>query len=118
MTPCFHTTTFMLESGNKPLSELPYDIWLNIAAFIPHRDLHRLLSVHRSFFEIALTRKYSHVEWTRLDEVFIHFLNRLQYVAQPGVPPTVVNSHLLSGVLSFHAVYENCTYVLGLLPFC
>jgi hypothetical protein len=59
-------------------SELPYDIWSQIAGCIPQRDLHRLLSVHRAFFDIALGRKYSHVEWTKLDEDFIHFLNRLQ----------------------------------------
>jgi hypothetical protein len=69
----------MLESGsNEVYSELPYDIGIHIADYLPHRDLHRLLSVHRSFFDIALARKYSQVEWTRLDEECIHFLNRLQ----------------------------------------
>ena len=59
-------------------SELPYDIWFHIASYIPPQDLHRLLSVHRSFFDIALAWKYSHVKWTKLDENLIHFLNRLQ----------------------------------------
>ncbi|KAK7062656.1 hypothetical protein VNI00_000144 [Paramarasmius palmivorus] len=45
-----------------PHCDLPYEVWLCVAEFIPEEELNRLRSVSRHFYNIALQIKYRKVE--------------------------------------------------------
>lgn len=38
--------------------ELPTELWLRIAYFVPDIDLYRLASVNHLFFDLAMDRQY------------------------------------------------------------
>ena len=40
---------------------LPYELWLQIARFIPDSDLPRLMRVHRAFFHLVMQLQYREV---------------------------------------------------------
>lgn len=38
--------------------DLPYDLWYQIAQFIPRRELRNLYSVNRTLYDIAMDERY------------------------------------------------------------
>ena len=49
--------------GDKSsIGTLPYDIWANIAGFIPPESLEKLYSVNQAFFRFSLDAKYKNLE--------------------------------------------------------
>jgi len=60
--------------------DLPEEVWRLIASYLPERRIYELLSVNRTFFNLALEARYRVVRWTKLDKKFLDVLHRLQYV--------------------------------------
>jgi hypothetical protein len=50
------STTFQLQA-----IDLPFDVWLHIASFIPAEQLRTLCEVDRTFFNLAMNIRYKEV---------------------------------------------------------
>ena len=61
-----------MKYGNEAapkLPDLPYEIWLQIAHFIPRDKRFKLLNFHRAFFDIVMDDTYRDVRiYHELDE--------------------------------------------------
>jgi len=58
--------------------DLPEDVWRDIISFLPTELVLQMISVNRTFFNVALDMKYREVAWTKLDNGFLNILHRLQ----------------------------------------
>ncbi|KAF5376522.1 hypothetical protein D9615_008674 [Tricholomella constricta] len=61
------------------MTELPEDIWHLVAQYFPARELTKLISLNRAFYNTVLNARYQTVEWVMLDMKLIRCLARLQY---------------------------------------
>ncbi|PBK99581.1 hypothetical protein ARMGADRAFT_1008108 [Armillaria gallica] len=59
-------------------STFPYDIWLNIAHFIPPLVLENLFSVNRVLFHLAMEQRYGQVSFAYLSKKMLRLLVRLK----------------------------------------
>lgn len=64
------------------MKDIPHDIWLHIAEYIPALVLRNLLIVNRSFFDIAMDCRYRQMSFVYLDNRMVRNLVRLKYVVQ------------------------------------
>ncbi|KAG6833328.1 hypothetical protein H0H87_008504 [Tephrocybe sp. NHM501043] len=60
------------------MQELPPDIWALVTQTISLRELMKMMSVNRAFFDLALDARYRTAEWTMLDQKMIRQLDCLQ----------------------------------------
>ncbi len=60
--------------------ELPPELWLYIAEFIPDRELRNLLDVSRVFYEVALNVRYNEITIEGVDPRTAALLKRLRQV--------------------------------------
>jgi hypothetical protein len=60
-------------------SDIPLDILLRIAQFIPEHRLKNMLTVNSAFFDLAMNARYRHVSFYDLgNEKVMRRLNRLR----------------------------------------
>lgn len=67
----------------KVIERTPYDVWFNIARFIPHDVLIGLSTVNRSFLDIATSARYGVVTFSKFDKNTKWFCRNLRYVLCP-----------------------------------
>jgi hypothetical protein len=60
--------------------EIPHDIWLHIAQFVPLLVLRNMYSVNHTFFDIAMDLRYQQVSFAYLNQRMVRTLLRLKYV--------------------------------------
>jgi hypothetical protein len=60
--------------------DIPHDIWLHIAQFIPLLVLRNMFSLNRTFFDIVMDLRYQQVSFAYLNTRMIRTLVRLKYV--------------------------------------
>jgi hypothetical protein len=42
----------------QAMADLPYDVWLHVASYIPIGDLNRLLTLNHAFFDFVMDKRY------------------------------------------------------------
>lgn len=62
------------------MPNIPHDVWLYIAQFIPDSSLRDMFSVNRSLFDIAMNLRYGEVKFTKFGEELMFVLARLKCV--------------------------------------
>ena len=70
----YSTMSTVRRTGN----DIPEDIWRVITSFLSTEVVLQLISVNRTFFNVALDMKYREVAWIKLDSGFLNILHRLQ----------------------------------------
>jgi hypothetical protein len=59
-----HSQLFGPFPSSRPTAvDLPFEVWLHIASFIPTDQLRRLYAVNRIFYAIAMTEKYKAIDF-------------------------------------------------------
>ncbi|KAL0951374.1 hypothetical protein HGRIS_008074 [Hohenbuehelia grisea] len=59
--------------------ELPAELWLEIASHIAHQDMVQLLSVNRTFMNLALEKRYGFINLMRGDTRAIRLIDHLKH---------------------------------------
>ncbi len=85
--------------------ELPPELWLYIAEFIPDRELRNLLDVSRVFYEVALNVRYNEITIEGMDSRTAALLKRLRQVDWLRIP-YINNVRILIGTQRLRA--ESC----------
>ncbi|PBK72477.1 hypothetical protein ARMSODRAFT_760567 [Armillaria solidipes] len=70
--------TTVAPSFTASKSTFPYDIWLNIAHFIPPLVLEDLFSVNRVLFHLAMEQRYGQISFAYLSRKMLRLLVRLK----------------------------------------
>ena len=67
------------------MTELPYEIWLLIADFLPDHQVRRLYSVNRALFNIAFDLRYTDISLGVLPDRVVEETDppRLRYAMDP-----------------------------------
>jgi hypothetical protein len=77
----YHPQTWLLPlyaSSGCLGNDLPDDVWRIVVSFLPTEVVLQMISVNRTFFNMALDMKYRQVVWIKLDSGFLKILHRLQ----------------------------------------
>ena len=77
--------------------DIPRDIWLHIAEFIPEPDLCSMITVNSVFFELGMEARYREVSISYLEDKIVRKLVRLMQVGLLLVHPLTPNP--LTGIL-------------------
>ncbi|KAJ7226939.1 hypothetical protein GGX14DRAFT_99815 [Mycena pura] len=86
--------------------QLPEDVWRYIASFIPHKHLVTLLSVNKTFYDIALDARYREIRWDKLDKNMTRSLARLQ---TPSIAARVRRLHVRAWFIEYLNQKETLT---------
>jgi len=57
----FTRKRFGKQPAKNTLPDLPYEIWMHVASFIPLDVLKGLIQIHRAFFDLAMREVYREV---------------------------------------------------------
>lgn len=47
---------------------LPYELWKQISYYFKDKQLHRIMTAHRAFYDTAMDRLYRKIDWQKFDE--------------------------------------------------
>jgi hypothetical protein len=68
---------------HQSIRDLPPDIWVRVAEYLPSKQLPGMISVNRTFYNLVLDTRYRTVELATINPPALRLLKRLEYV--PGL---------------------------------
>ncbi|KAF4565397.1 hypothetical protein EYR36_001968 [Pleurotus pulmonarius] len=76
---------------------LPYELWKQISYYFKDKQLHRIMTAHRAFYDTAMDRLYREIDWQRLDKDVVKTL--ICMCCNPALALRVRTLHVAAPVL-------------------